>query len=102
MKTNDEIKKMAREVVNQMHDAEITKPPHVVITYTELNDLVGQICQVKDAERDEAMEGERERIVKLLDWRNRTDGAKFYDGSDVVDWYDEKIATLTPNISNNK
>ncbi len=42
-----------------------------------------------------ARKEERERIVKLLDWRNRTDKIDFHDGDDVVDWIDKKLETLT-------
>jgi len=36
------------------------------------------------------------RVREKLDWRNRKDIPTFYDGQDIVDWYDEQIASLTP------
>lgn len=35
-----------------------------------------------------------EEIISKLDWRNRKDGTRFHDGSDVVDWYDKILSTL--------
>lgn len=37
-----------------------------------------------------AREGERERIIKLIDWR----GKGFHSGSEVVAWIDEQLKTL--------
>lgn len=68
------------------------------LTYLR-NDVVGWLrttLEAKDKEAEERVREERERIIKSLDWRNRTDGTQFHDGDDVVDWYDKKIQALTP------
>lgn len=46
-------------------------------------------------EVQKAVQAERERIVKMLDWKNRTDGAEIHSGSQAIDWIEEKLATLS-------
>ncbi len=66
--------------------------------HNEENIVEATLSDIKSfisSEIELARKEERERIVKLLDWRNRTDKTLFNDGDDVVDWIDEKLKNLT-------
>lgn len=58
--------------------------------WIEDKDALLMVDEILHQQLQKAREEERERIIKLIDWR----GKGFHSGSEVVAWIDEQLKTL--------
>lgn len=78
------------------------KPTGWILDDEDAGMLKGFIRNLLHSHTEAVRREERERILKTLDWRNRTDKTTFNDGDDVIDWIDGKLQALQEEADSGK